>query len=178
MASIMTSIPLLGAQSQQKSDVKWISLCVEPNAKPLKLFNPQSQSKMPSDTVDGDEFLECFRPAEFEHRRLSSSKRLMRILGPIVLPAADFPAFEVADLPRGRAIVTQPVSDDDLGTAVALHGLLEESQGEGLVPRLADEELQRLTLVIDGPSKMMKLAVALHKNLVDVPCVDGPRLAR
>ena len=51
MASIMTSIPLLGAQSQQKSDVKWISLCVEPNAKPLKLFNPQSQPKMPCDTA-------------------------------------------------------------------------------------------------------------------------------
>jgi hypothetical protein len=41
---------MLDAQSQQKSHVKWTSLCVEPNAKPLKLFNPQSQSKMPSDS--------------------------------------------------------------------------------------------------------------------------------
>jgi len=41
---------MLNAQSQQKSHVKWTSLCVEPNAKPLKLFSPQSQSKMPSDS--------------------------------------------------------------------------------------------------------------------------------
>jgi len=41
----------LDAQSQQESHVKWTSLCIEPNAKSLKLFNPQSQPKMPSDTV-------------------------------------------------------------------------------------------------------------------------------
>jgi hypothetical protein len=40
----------LDAQSQQESHVKWASLCIEPNAKSLKLFNPQSQPKMPSDT--------------------------------------------------------------------------------------------------------------------------------
>src|SRR5258708_2448823 len=40
----------LDAQSQQESHVKWTSLCIEPNAKSLKLFNPQSQPKMPSDT--------------------------------------------------------------------------------------------------------------------------------
>src|SRR5215831_16720634 len=41
----------LDAQSQQESHVKWTSLCIEPNAKSLKLFNPQSQAKMPSDTL-------------------------------------------------------------------------------------------------------------------------------
>jgi hypothetical protein len=41
----------LDAQSQQESHVKWTSLCIEPNAKSLKLFNPQSQPKMPSDTA-------------------------------------------------------------------------------------------------------------------------------
>src|SRR6266404_1328665 len=40
----------LDAQSQQESHVKWTSLCIEPNAKSLKLFNPQSQPKMPSDS--------------------------------------------------------------------------------------------------------------------------------
>src|ERR1700730_10122584 len=40
----------LDAQSQHESHVKWTSLCIEPNAKSLKLFNPQSQPKMPSDT--------------------------------------------------------------------------------------------------------------------------------
>jgi hypothetical protein len=41
----------LDAQSQQESHVKWTSLCIEPNAKSLKLFNPQTQPKMPSDTA-------------------------------------------------------------------------------------------------------------------------------
>jgi hypothetical protein len=31
--------------------------------------------------VDGDEFLKCLRPAEFEHRRFLSPKRLMGIAG-------------------------------------------------------------------------------------------------
>jgi hypothetical protein len=69
-------------------------------------------------TVDGNEFLKRLRPPEFKHRRLSSSKRLMGILGPIVFPSADFPAFEVADLPHGRGVGAQPVGDDDLGTAI------------------------------------------------------------
>jgi hypothetical protein len=44
----------LNAQSQQESHVKWTSLRLEPNAKSLKLFNPQSQPKMPSDSEWGD----------------------------------------------------------------------------------------------------------------------------
>jgi hypothetical protein len=45
----------LDAQSQQKSHVKWTSLCIELDAKPLKLFNPQSQPKMPSGTLTESE---------------------------------------------------------------------------------------------------------------------------
>jgi hypothetical protein len=68
-------------------------------------------------TVDGDEFLKRLRPTEFEHRRLSSSKRLMGILGPIVLPTAHFPACEVADIPHGCAVGAQAVGDDDLSAS-------------------------------------------------------------
>jgi hypothetical protein len=50
--------------------------------------------------VDSDEFLKRLLRPEFEHRRFSSSKRLMGILGPIVLPTSGFSAFEVAGLPR------------------------------------------------------------------------------
>jgi hypothetical protein len=100
------------------------------------------------------------------------------IFGPIVLPAADFPAFEVADLPHRRAIGAQAVGDDDLGTAIALHSFLEEFQGAGLVPRLADEELQHLALVIDAPPKIVELTVDLYENLVGAPRpaakVSGP----
>ena len=103
--------------------------------------------------VDSDEFMEPLRPTQFEHRGFSSSKRLMAILGPIFLPLADFPAFEVADFPHGRAPRAQRVGDDDLRTAVALHGFVEELQGTGLVPPLTDEEPQHLALVIDGPPR-------------------------
>jgi hypothetical protein len=74
--------------------------------------------------VDRDEFLKRLCPAELEHRRLSSSKRLMRILGPIVLPATDLPAFEVAERPYRRAVGAQSVGDDDLRPAVALLSFL------------------------------------------------------
>ena len=128
--------------------------------------------------VDGDEFLKRLRPTEFEHRRLSSSKRLVGIVGPIVLPAADLSALEVAYFPHGCAVGAQPVGDDDFGTAMALHSFLEKFQGGGLVPRLADIELQHLALMIDGPPKIVELAVDLHENFVDVPApaaeVAGP----
>ena len=45
--------------------------------------------------VDRDEFLKRLHATEFKHRRLSSSKRLMRILGPIVVPATNLPTFEL-----------------------------------------------------------------------------------
>jgi len=38
--------------------------------------------------VYGGEFLECSHPPEAEHRPLSSSQRLVRILGAVVDPAA------------------------------------------------------------------------------------------
>ena len=61
----------------------------------------------------------------------------------------------VSDLPQRRAVGAQAVGDDDLRTAIALHGFGEESQSAGLVPPLSDEELQHLALVIDGRPKTM-----------------------
>jgi hypothetical protein len=67
------------------------------------------------------------RRAELKHRSpLSSSIALLGILGPIAAPATDFQAFEVADVFHGRAVGAQPVGNDDLGTAVALHDFLEK----------------------------------------------------
>jgi hypothetical protein len=122
--------------------------------------------------MDSDEFLQRLRPTEFEHRRLSSTKRLVGILSPIVLPTTNLPAFEVADFPHGRAVGAQPVGNDDLRTAIASHSLLEESQGAGPIPPLADKEFQHLALVIDRPPKIMELAVDLDQNLVDAPAAE------
>ena len=51
------------------------------------------------------------------------------------------------------------------------------------MPPLADEKLLYLALVIDGPPKIIALAVDLHENLVDLPAPTAeasspqPRLA-
>ncbi len=114
--------------------------------------------------MDGDEFLERLRPAEFEHRRLSSSKRLVGILGSIVLPAADFPAFEITNFPHGRAVGAQPIGDDDFGTAMAPYGFLEEFQSDGLVPPRADVTSEKRAKAI--PPKPHRLMADVDAPLV------------
>ena len=47
--------------------------------------------------VEGDEFLQCSHSSEAQHGALSSSKRQVRILGPIVQPAAGFLFVHIAD---------------------------------------------------------------------------------
>jgi hypothetical protein len=72
------------------------------------------------------------RRAELKHRPLSSSKALLGILGPIIAPATNFPAFEAADVFHGRAVGAQPVGNDDLGVAMPLHLFLEKSKTPAL----------------------------------------------
>jgi hypothetical protein len=45
----------LDAQSQQESHVKWTSLRIEPDAKSLKLFNPQFSPRYPVTIAMDDE---------------------------------------------------------------------------------------------------------------------------
>ena len=48
--------------------------------------------------VNRGEFLQTSHPPEAKHRPLSSSKRLVRILGAVVDPAADLALFNGAEL--------------------------------------------------------------------------------
>ena len=54
--------------------------------------------------VDGGKFLKTSHPPEPEHRPLTSSERLMRILGAVVKPAANFPLVDGTDCLQGGTI--------------------------------------------------------------------------
>jgi hypothetical protein len=41
---------------------------------------------------------------------------------------------------------------------------LEEFQDAGVIPRLAEEEIRRLALMIDSPPKKMELALTVTKT--------------
>lgn len=53
----------------------------------------------------------------------------------------------VAALAEGRAVGPKPIRDDGLRSTVALHRLLDELQGSGLVPRLGDVGCQHFGLL-------------------------------
>jgi hypothetical protein len=53
--------------------------------------------------VDCGEFLQTSRPPEAEHGPLPSSKRLMRVLGPVVLPTTDDASVVIAERVRRQA---------------------------------------------------------------------------
>jgi hypothetical protein len=66
--------------------------------------------------VDRGEFLECFHPPKSEHGPLSSSERQVRVLDPVVLPAADLLSVGHAKILHGRAVGAQAIGDDPLRT--------------------------------------------------------------
>jgi hypothetical protein len=52
---------------------------------------------------------------------------------------------------------------------MAFHGFSEEFQGYLAIPALRDKAFQDFPLVIHGPPKVVRLAVNLHENFVQVP---------
>jgi hypothetical protein len=59
-----------------------------------------------------NEFLKCLQASKTLHRSLSSSKRLMRVLRPIVAAATDLVPIGGADLIHHRGISPPPIGDD------------------------------------------------------------------
>src|SRR5208282_6132894 len=97
------------------------------------------------------------------------SKRLMRILGAIVEPAADLLAIGVADLSHRRRVSAKPVGDDPPRSAVLLHDALKKLQRRRLVSLCSDDRFQNLALMIDGAPEIAELAVDLHERLIQMP---------
>jgi hypothetical protein len=79
--------------------------------------------------------------------RLSSSKRLMRVLRPIVEAATDLLAIGIADLLHRRRISAKPVGDDRPRSVELLHDALEKLQRCGVAPLRSDDRFQNLALM-------------------------------
>ncbi len=61
------------------------------------------------------------------------------------------------------------VGDEHLSPAVSFHGFSEEFQRRFTVTPLGHIAFEHLPLVIHGPPKLVRLAVNLHENLVQMP---------
>ena len=103
------------------------------------------------------------------HRPFSPSKRLMRILRPIVEPTPGLLTVGVADLLHRSAIRSKPVGHDGLRLTVSFHEALQKFQRRGPVPLCGDHRLQDLAFVIDGPPEVAKFAVDLHERFIQMP---------
>ncbi len=93
----------------------------------------------------------------------------MRILSSVVFPAARFLPLLVADVLHCRAVGPEFVSHQDMRMTVTLHGFSEEFQCCFAIPALRDIAFQHLALVIHGTPKVMRLAINLHKHLIQMP---------
>src|SRR5208282_2859013 len=114
--------------------------------------------------VNRAELLQRLRTSKPLHRPLSSSKRLVRILRPIVETATDLVPIGGADLFHRRGIRTKPVSDDLPRLAVLLHDPLEQLQRRGFVPLRRNHRLQDLAFMVNGAPEIAELAIDLHKR--------------
>ncbi len=65
------------------------------------------------------------------------------------------------------------VGNELFGATMPLHQFIEEFQCCSFVSPFRDNGFQHLTFVINGPPKIMPLAIYLHKDLVHMPLPFG-----
>ena len=71
--------------------------------------------------MNGDEFLQTSHATEPLHGPFSSSKRQVRVLRPIVHPAASFLLVGIANILHRRAVGSEFIGYQYISAAVALH---------------------------------------------------------
>ena len=119
--------------------------------------------------MDGGKFLETSHPPKPKHRPFAPSERKVRVLRPIIEPAASCLPSLGPQILQGGAVGSEIVRDDRLGPTVLPHCFLKEFQCRLLVARLRDEALKNLAFMIHGTPKVVPLAIDLHEDLVEVP---------
>lgn len=82
---------------------------------------------------------------------------------------AHFPALQITLFTHRRGARSQPVSDDDCGRAVTLHGLLDEPQSRAFVALPGDVAFEDLAFVIDRMPELHHLTVQFDAHLVELP---------
>jgi len=91
------------------------------------------------------------------------------ILGAIVFPAASFLSASVADDLHRGTVGPQEIGHDDMWWPKALHCFSKEIQCRFAIPALGDITFKHLTFVIYSAPQVVRFAVDLHENLVQVP---------
>lgn len=108
------------------------------------------------------------------HLPLSSSHRLMRIFGPVVLILSRLMVGRQTQIPESRAVRPQFVGDNGRGRKSLLLQKLSHQLQCGLpVSSCLDQDVQNLALTIDGPSQVHFLALDRDKHLVQMPPAIG-----
>jgi hypothetical protein len=92
----------------------------------------------------------------------------MGVLRPIVERAPNLAVNAKTKVLQSRAVRAQAVGHDALGAPMLLHRLLEQFQCCISIPRLGDHVFEHFTLVTDGATQVMRHAVNLHKDFIEV----------
>ncbi len=103
----------------------------------------------------------------------SRRRNQVRILDAVFEPPARLLFFKRAHFSERSLVGSEAICDDLFGATVPLHQFLEEFQCCGFVSTLRNDGLKHLTFVINGPPKIMPLAIHFHKDLVHVPLPFG-----
>jgi hypothetical protein len=125
--------------------------------------------------VSGEEVLGLFGRFEPLHLPLLSSRRSMRVLGPIVQISALSVLDAAKQLTLSDAMAPQRVGHDHPGYILqTLQKLLAEAlRGVGIAPGL-NEDVEHNALPIDGTPEILLHASDSDEDLVHVPLVPWP----
>ena len=119
--------------------------------------------------MDGGEFLQGLDISESRHCALSSSGRLVRVLGSIVEPTAARLIGGITDYIHRGPVGAKPVGYDRSRPAVTLHRPLQELHRSPAIPALRRKYLEHLSFVINCPPQVMRLATDPDEHLIQVP---------
>ena len=124
--------------------------------------------------VGGEEALRLAGRFEPLHLPFSPSRRLVRILGPVVealVPAVLDPGHQ---LPLRRAIARQLVGDHDARRpALPLQQLAQQALGGPLVAPALHQHVEHDAVLVDRPPQPVLLAGDFDHDLIEVPLVAG-----
>ena len=99
--------------------------------------------------MDGGEFLQGLDVPEPGHRPFPPSKRLVRVLGPVVKPASAFLPSRISERLHRSRIGSKPVGNDWPRPAIALHRALQKLQRCPAIPPFCGKNLKYLPFMVD-----------------------------
>ena len=93
----------------------------------------------------------------------------MRVLGPVVRPAAGLLLLLTAEFREGRFVRAQSIGDDCLRGTMSLQRLADETQGGSLVAGPGNVAFQDFALLVDRSPQVYHLTIHPNVHLVEVP---------